>query len=87
MVTPQFFNRRKQRKRLRQKSVCKSSLADNRNLTSVRIDLNHDFVLLQCIVDRVCGTTRFSVESTDNDIRFVNHVAIASKEASPIKML
>lgn len=49
MVAPQFFNRRKQRKRLLHELVCECSLADNRNLASDRINLNHNLVLLQSI--------------------------------------
>lgn len=80
MVAPQFFNRRKQRKRLRQKSVCKSSLADNRNLASDRINLNHNLVLLQSIINSISRSSFLPVISTNHNICFIYHVAITNEK-------
>ena len=68
MVAPQFFNRRKQRKRLLHELVCECSLADNRNLASDRINLNHNLVLLQSIVNSVSRSSFLPVKSTNHNI-------------------
>ena len=44
------------------------------------INLNDNLVLFQSVVDSIRSPSAFSIEGTDHNIRFVDHISIAGKK-------
>lgn len=70
--------------RKRKTNRLKSFLTEHRYFACFGINLNDNLVLFQSVVDRIGSPSAFSIEGTDHNIRFVDHVSIAGKKTPSV---
>ena len=62
----------------------KSFLTEHRYFACFGINLNDNLVLFQSVVDSIRSPSAFSIEGTDHNIRFVDHISIAGKKTPSV---